>query len=76
MIRKSDIVREAVKAEDWKKALRLAKEFRINVSKEQRDTMAMAYECMVHPDFYRQIGVDVPEAVAKGKAVVSQMYGA
>lgn len=59
LVKQTDIVREAVKAGEWKKALRIAKDFRINVTKEQRDTMSRAYECMVHPEFYRQIGTDI-----------------
>ena len=76
MVRKSDIVREAVKAGDWKKALRIAKGFQINVTKAQRDAMARAYECMVYPEFYRQIGTDIPRAIEEGKEVVSCLYGA
>lgn len=76
LVKQSDIVREAVKAGEWKKALRIAKDFRINVTKAQRETMSRAYECMVHPDFYKQIGTDIPEAIAKGKEVVSCLYGA
>lgn len=34
MTKKTDIVREAIKAGDMKKALRIAKDFRINVTKE------------------------------------------
>lgn len=51
MKRKSDIVREAVAAGNFKEALRIAKGFRINITAEQRDTMCRAYECIVHPDF-------------------------
>lgn len=76
MNRKSDIVREAVKAGDYKKALRIAKDFRINISAKQREIMSRAYECMIHPAFYQQIGVDIPEAIEKGKEVVSLIYGA
>lgn len=76
LMKQSDIVREAVKAGDFKKALRIAKDFRINITREQRDTMARAYECMVHPDFYKQIGTDIAGAIAKGEEVVSCLYGA
>ena len=72
MIKKSDIVKEAVRDQDWKKALQIAKDFRIGVTQEQRSKMARAYECIVHPDFYRQIGVDIPEAIEQGKAVVKE----
>ena len=44
MKRKSDIVREAVAAGNFKEALRIAKGFRINITAEQRDTMCRAYE--------------------------------
>lgn len=76
MVRKTDMVRAAVEAGDFKKALRIAKDFRINITQEQRDTMARAYECMVHPEFYKQIGTDIAGAIAKGKELVACLYGA
>ena len=72
MIKKSDIVREAVREQDWKKALQIAKDFHIGVTQEQRSKMARAYECIVHPDFYQQIGVDISEAIEQGKAIVKE----
>ncbi len=72
MVKKSDIVKEAVRKEDWKKALQTAKDFHIGITQEQRDKMARAYECIVHPDFYQQIGIDIPEAIEQGKAVVKE----
>lgn len=72
MIKKSDIVREAVREQDWKKALQIAKDFHIGVTQEQRSKMARAYECIVHPDFYQQIGVDIPEAIEQGKEIVKE----
>ena len=76
MIKKSDIVREAVREQDWKKALQIAKDFHIGVTQEHRSKMARAYECIVHPDFYQQIGVDIPEAIEQGKAIVKNMQKA
>lgn len=72
MIKKSEIVRAAVREQDWKKALQIAKDFHIGVTQEQRSKMARAYECIVHPDFYQQIGVDIPEAIEQGKAIVKE----
>ena len=72
MIRKSDTVREAVREQNWKKALQTAKDFHIGVTQEQRSKMARAYECIVHPDFYQQIGVDILEAIEQGKAIVKE----
>lgn len=75
MKRKSDIVREAVAAGNFKEALRIAKGFRIKITAEQRDTMCRAYECIVHPDFYRQLGTDIPAAINAGVEIVTQIYG-
>ena len=71
MVKKTDIVRAAVSAGNFKEALRIAKDFRINITKEQRSTMARAYECIVHPDFYQQIGTDIPAGVS----LVQSLYG-
>lgn len=75
MVKKTDMVREAIAEGNWKKALRIAKDFRINITAEQREAMSRAYECMVHVDFYKQIGTDIDGAIAKGKAVVVALYG-
>ena len=75
LVKQTDIVREAVKAEEWKKALKIAKGFRLNVTREQRDAMTRAYECMVHPEFYRQLGTDIADAIQKGIEAVSFLYG-
>lgn len=72
MTKKSDLVRKAVHEQDWKKALWIAKDFRIGITQEQRSKMTRAYECIVHPDFYQQIGVDIMEAIEQGKEVVKE----
>lgn len=75
MKKKTEIVKEAIKAGDFKKALKLAKDFRINVTKEQREAMARAYECIVHPEFYRQIGIAIAKSVESGKKTLVLLYG-
>lgn len=72
IVKKSAIVREAVQEQNWKKALYIAKDFRIGVSQEQRSKMTRAYECIVHPEFYRQIGIDITEAIEQGKVIVKE----
>jgi len=68
-ISKTDQAIAAFDAGDFKKALHISKDFRIGVSKEDRDRMALAYECLVRPDFYRQLGTDIEAAIDEGKAV-------
>ena len=75
MIKKTDIVREAVASGDMKKALSIAKGFRLGISKEQQSVIARAYECLVHPDFYLSIGTDLSKAIQEGILVVTAMYG-
>ena len=73
-VKKTDIVREAVAAGNMKKALSIAKDFRLGISKEQRSLMAGAYECMVHPAFYTSIGTDLSQAIQEGISVVTALY--
>ncbi len=70
---KSEVVRNYIKSENWKEALREAKDFRIGVSKEQRSVMARAYECIVHPQFYISIGKNINECIEAGKKVLQEV---
>ena len=71
--RKTDRVRRLLREGDLKGALRIAKGFTRGITYGQQKAMQMAYECMVHPDFYLQIGVDVQEWIRKGSEVVHQI---
>lgn len=75
MVKKTDQVRQAIINQDWKQALRIAKDFRINVTADERKMMGRAYECIVHPDFYQQMGIDIPTAIEQGKSVLFTLYG-
>jgi len=75
LVKKTDIVREAVSAGQWKKALSIAKGFRLGLTKGQQNAIIRAYECMVHPEFYVSIGVDLQGTISAGKAVLSELYG-
>lgn len=67
---KSELVRNYIKNEQWKEALREARNFRIGVSREQRSTMARAYECIVHRNFYLSLGYNLEEKVNEGISVL------
>lgn len=75
LVKKTDIVREAVAAGQWKKALSIAKGFRLGLTKDQRDDMTRAHECLVDPRFYASLGMDTDMIVAKGVETVRQLYG-
>lgn len=72
---KVDLVKSLIKSNDWKSALREAKDFRINVTKQQRSDMARAYECIVHPQFYLSIGKNLEECIEIGKKVLLSVTG-
>lgn len=75
MKKKSDTVRELVAAGDYKKALSIAKGFKIGFTKQEQSTMTRAHECMVHPGFYSQLGIDESKAIEAGIELVKQVYG-
>lgn len=73
--KKSDIVRRLVAAGEYKAALRIAKDFRLGISKQDSSDMRRGYECMTSPRFYRSIGVDTEATARIGVEVVRRLYG-
>lgn len=75
MERKSDRVRRLVAEGEYREALRIAKDFRLGISKTESDLIKRGYECLVHPEFYKSIGVDVDRTVGLGIAALKCLYG-
>ena len=75
MERKSDMVRRLTEEGNYRKALSIAKDFRLGVTKEQRSTMTRAYECMIHGSFYQSIEIDLSQAIEEGVIVLLELYG-
>ena len=61
-----------MRAGEWDRALSIANGFRR--LGEHRDTIRLAHECRVWPDFYRQTGRDPEQAVAAGIAALRALY--
>lgn len=74
--KKLDAVRRLVAAGEYQKALGIAKDFRLGIGQEERNAMRLAYECMVWPDFYKQVGRDVRSEIKAGVEVLVKLYGA
>ena len=72
--RPTDKVRRLIREGDFKGALRIAKGFTRGITYGQHDAMTLAYECIVHPDFYVQLGIDTQEAIKKGREVLTQLF--
>lgn len=75
MVKKTDVVRDAVARGDMRKALSIAKGFRLGITKEQHDDMTRAHECMTSPRLYQSIGADTSELIRKGIDTVVALYG-
>lgn len=75
MKRKTEVVRSLVRSGELKQALKIAKDFRLGISKPDSDAMKLAYECMVHERFYKQLGYNLSEKVAEGMEVLKRLYG-
>lgn len=69
------MVRRLVSAGEYKKALRIAKDFRLGITKEDSNDMRRGYECMTNPRFYRSIGVDTEATARRGVEIVRRLYG-
>jgi hypothetical protein len=72
---KAQEVRRLMVANDYKAALRGAKDFRLGVTKEQRSVMSRAYECLTYPSFYEQIGKNPDVCIREGISVLQEVIG-
>ncbi len=75
MPNKSEKVRRLVRTGDYQKALSIVKTFRCGITRAQHDAMVRAYECIVHPGFYRSIGADLNADIEVGVNVLISLYG-
>ena len=53
----------------------IVKGFRLGISRDDLDAMRLAYECMVNPGFYRQLGRDPAAEIKRGIGVLVRLYG-
>jgi len=74
-VKKSDLVRQLVARGDIKAAMRIAKGFRLGISKEDSAAMGLAYECMIHDRIYSQMGYNIEQSIAIGTHVLKRLYG-
>lgn len=56
-------------------ALNIAKNFKLNVTKEERDIMGTGYECFAHPTTYAQMGYDLEAAKTQAIDVLKRVLG-
>ena len=68
-------MRRLVREHEYRSALRIVKGFRLGISRDDLDAMRLAYECMVNPGFYRQLGRDPAAEVKRGVGVLVRLYG-
>lgn len=69
-VSKSAQLINAVDKEDWKTAFKIAKDFRIGITKDESKAISQAYECIVHPQFYQSLKVDLDSRINIGKQLV------
>ena len=75
VIKKSDEVRRLVAAGEFKSALRIAKDFKLGICKEDSTAMRRGYESMVNPRFYQSIGYDPAATAQIAVDTVKRLYG-
>ena len=68
-----EVVREAMAAGDWHRALRVAS--RMSSLGAEKDAIRRAWEALQRPDFQRSIGRDPDVAVEEGKAALRRRFG-
>lgn len=72
---KTQKLKNLVQAGQMKEALKLAKDFKKYPKAGQRLSVARAWEALVRPESYKQIGKDPDALVDAGIQVIMEVYG-
>ena len=71
---KTQQAKELFESGDLKGALKLVKGFRMGLTSNQRSALSVGYECLVHPNFYQQLGKCLETEINKAKAVLAEFF--
>ena len=75
MVSKTETVKILVANGNYKKALQIAKNFRLGIDIQDSSKLKLAYENLVHKAFYKQIGIDTEKAINEGINILIALYG-
>lgn len=73
MARKLEVI-HALKTENYIEALKIAKTFTIELTKEQNTVVRRAYEMHWNNRFYEALGYNLNEEVDKAVAILKEVY--
>lgn len=67
---KTEKARSFLLSGDYKSCLRILKTFRVGITKAEKRTIEIAYECLSGKDgFYSQLGFNTSQEIEKGKEI-------
>lgn len=60
---------------DIKSCLRILKTFKVGISKDEKRSIEIGYECLSGKDnFYRQIGIDVQAVITQSRDIAIRYF--
>jgi predicted ATPase len=72
---KTDKVRHYVSTEDYKKALSIAKSFKLGFTKDEKETIEIAHELLSgNESFYTNLGYNKDTVVSKAINILKEKY--
>ena len=71
---KNSLVRKLVSQGEYKQALQICKEWNYK-DPSHRDKLRLGYECLMRPDFYKQIGKDPDYHYKESIIILHEVYG-
>jgi len=69
MVSKTEQARKDYKSGNFKALLKVTKDWRIGITKDERTQMSRGYECLIRPEFFKMIGKDPVVEIQKAVAI-------
>lgn len=74
--KKTDLVIQHMKDGDWRSALRIAKTFKLGLTKDQVRILGRAHEAYHYGATMAQMKLDPEACIQRGIALLTELYGA
>lgn len=74
IVKKTELARKMFNEGDFLGALRICRNFRLGLTKEERRVMQIAYESLTgNASFYQSLGIDTAQAIEQSKLIVKKV---
>ena len=71
---KTQVAIDFFKQNKLKEAFQIVKDFRMGITKEEKNILSRGYGCIQNPSFYQELGMDIKNEIEKAVEVFKKLF--